>query len=70
MQVIQICWQGYVNALLGWWCWAYRNTCDPGDINLQLVSEVVDEEDEKDDGECEIDEEWEEHLGPEGGGGW
>lgn len=30
---------------------------EPGDINLQLVSEVVDEEDEKDDGECEIDEE-------------
>ena len=45
---------------------------EPGDIDLQLISEVVDDKDDEDvahDGEGEIYEEQEEHLGPEDGGG-
>ena len=44
---------------------------EPGDIDWQL-SEVVDDKDDEDvahDGEGEIDEEQEEHLGPEDGEG-
>ena len=45
---------------------------EPGDIDSQLISEVVDDEDDEDvahDGEGEIDEEQEEHLSPEDGEG-
>ena len=45
---------------------------EPGDIDSQLISEVVDDEDGEDvahDGESEIDEEQEEHLSPEDGEG-
>ena len=45
---------------------------EPGDINSQLISEVVNDKDDKDvahDGEGEIDEWQEEYLSPEDGGG-
>ena len=45
---------------------------EPGDIDLQFISEVVDDEDEEGvahDEEGEIDEEQEEHFSPEDGEG-
>ena len=45
---------------------------EPGDINSQLISEVVNDKDDKDvahDGEGEIDEGQEEYLSPEDGEG-